>query len=468
MDKLFPEQEPADLSGADHVAIAPAQKPAAMKKFILFSIIGVLMFLTPLYWNGKWTIGIGILAEALKGVISGFLPLVAVGVVTLSAVLSLVVSCFKPAFARGETWQRLFKVSWFWLLLRVLGACFIVMIYSQQGPEWIISKFTGGVILNDLNPVLMPFFFFAVIMMPFLVDYGLMEYIGTLLRRPFQKIFRLPGRAAIDATASWLGAAPVGVLITTEQYRKGYYTLRESAAIASSFSLASAAFCLLITEFMGISHLFVQFYATVIVVGLIAAAVVPRLPPLSLKKNSYNPDSGKQINEDLPSGTSIHAWAVDRALHRAHAMPGFGKVTKDSFILLGDVYLGLMPVVFAIGTIALGLSEYTPLFKWLSAPIVPYLNLLGVPEAAAAAPSFVVGFADMFLPAVLGKGIENEMTKFIIAAMSVLQVIYMTEVGALILKAKIGLNLLELFAIFVIRTLICLPIVVLIAKLLVF
>lgn len=468
MDSLRPEQEPGNLSGADNIQLTEAQKPAAKRRFIAFSLVGILMFLTPLYWSGKWTIGIGILADLLKSVVVDMLPLVAVCVVVTSAIVSSVVSLANPAFGRHPTMQRLFKVNWFWLLLRVLGAIFIVMIYSQKGPEWIISKFTGGVILNDLNPVLMPFFFFAIIMMPFLVDYGLMEYIGTLLRKPFQKIFRLPGRAAIDATASWLGAAPVGVLITSEQYRKGFYSMREASAIASSFSLASAAFCLLIVEFMGIGHLFVPFYLTTIVTGLIAAVVVPRLPPLSLKKDIYNRESGKQINENLPAGVSTHDWAVDRALHRAHAMPGFGKVFKDSLILLGDIYLGLMPVVFAIGTMALALSEYTPIFTWLSAPIVPYLQLLGVPEAAAAAPSMVVGFADMFLPAVLGKGIENEMTKFIIASMSVLQIIYMTEVGALILKAKIGLNLLELFAIFVIRTLICLPIVVLIAKLVVF
>lgn len=133
-----------------------------------------------------------------------------------------------------------------------------------------------------------------------------------------------------------------------------------------------------------------------------------------------------------------------------------------------DVYLGLMPVVFAIGTVALALSEFTPVFKILSTPLVPYLELLQVPLADQAAPAMLVGFADMFLPAVLGKGIENDMTQFIIAAMSVVQVVYMTEVGALILKEKLGLNILELVAIFILRTIICLPIVVFIAKTFVF
>ncbi len=47
-----------------------------------------------------------------------------------------------------------------------------------------------------------------------------------------------------------------------------------------------------------------------------------------------------------------------------------------------------------------------------------------VPEAQAAAQTMVVGFADMFLPAVLATGIEAEITRFIIAALSVTQLIY--------------------------------------------
>ena len=40
MEKLFPEQEPADLSGADHISVPPEAKPAAFRKFIFFSLPG--------------------------------------------------------------------------------------------------------------------------------------------------------------------------------------------------------------------------------------------------------------------------------------------------------------------------------------------------------------------------------------------------------------------------------------------
>jgi len=77
----------------------------------------------------------------------------------------------------------------------------------------------------------------------------------------------------------------------------------------------------------------------------------------------------------------------------------------------------------------------------------------------------VIGFADMFLPALLSKGIESEITRFVISGMAVTQLIYMSEIGVLILKSKISLNLMELFIIFLLRTLICLPVFALIANL---
>ena len=48
------------------------------------------------------------------------------------------------------------------------------------------------------------------------------------------------------------------------------------------------------------------------------------------------------------------------------------------------------------------LAEYTSVFTILGKPFEPLLMLFGIPEAAAAAQTMVVGFADMFLPSILG------------------------------------------------------------------
>src|SRR5699024_5349909 len=79
----------------------------------------------------------------------------------------------------------------------------------------------------------------------------------------------------------------------------------------------------------------------------------------------------------------------------------------------------------------------TPVFQWLGMPFIPLLELMQVPYATEASETILIGFADMFLPSVVGASIESEMTRFIIAALSVTQLIYMSEVGGVLLCSKV-------------------------------
>ncbi|MGA4446453.1 YjiH family protein [Ectopseudomonas chengduensis] len=445
----------------------PTDNPYSVRQLLIFlipSLLGVLLFLTPIVYEEKVTIGLGVMADALKAAVSDQLPAIATGLLIVSAVLGLFGSLLKPRWlTERRALNDLFVLPPLWLAMRVLGGLFAAMTFWQFGPEWVWSANTGGVVLKDLAPVLITFFLVAGLILPLLTDYGLMEFCGTLVRNVFRKIFGLPGRSAIDAIASWLGSGTVGVLITAQQYQKGFYSAREAAVIATNFSIASIAFSLLITSFMKLDHLFVPFYLTVVVAGLAAAIITPRIPPLSWKKDEYVVGVGKQINEDVPAGTSLLRWGLLQAVKRANANPSPGQMVKVGVHNVVDIWLGLLPLVMAIGTVSLAIAEFTPIFNWLSAPIVPLLELLQLPEATKAAPAMLVGFADMFLPAVLGKGIESELTRFVVACVSLTQLIYMSEVGVLIIKAKLPLNLLELFVIFIIRTLITLPIIALMA-----
>jgi nucleoside recognition membrane protein YjiH len=119
-----------------------------------------------------------------------------------------------------------------------------------------------------------------------------------------------------------------------------------------------------------------------------------------------------------------------------------------------------------VGTLALILAEYTPLFTYLGYPIAPLLALMQLEEAAQAAPLMLIGFTDMFLPALVGSTIESELTRFVVATVSVCQLIYMSEVGAIIVKSKIPLGFFDVAAVFLLRTLIALPLAVLIGNIL--
>ncbi len=436
-------------------------------KFLLPSLFGVLMFLLPFPVGDSINIGMGVLADALGALLGDALPAIAVAVLVASVCVTGFVKLVRPRWAAQGPLRDIFDVAPVWVALRFLGAAFGVMTFFQFGFVAVIAPSTGGVMLNDLAPVLLTFFFFAALLLPFLVEFGLMEFIGSLARKPFRAVFNLPGRSAIDATASWMGSATVGVLITSQQYERGFYSQREASVIATNFSIISIAFALLITNFLGINHLFVQFYFTVVVAGLTAAVIIPRLPPLSRKPDSYYEPVGCQLVEEPGEAMSLLRHSVLLAMRRAKYAPGPKALGCNGLYNVGDIYFGLLPLVFAIGTVSLMLAEFTPVFTWLSYPMVPLLELLRIPEAEAAAPATLVGFAEMFLPAVLAASIESELTRFVIACLSLTQLIYMSEIGALLLKSRIPLALWELAVIFLLRTLITLPIIAVLAHVLI-
>ena len=72
----------------------------------------------------------------------------------------------------------------------------------------------------------------------------------------------------------------------------------------------------------------------------------------------------------------------------------------------------------------------------------------------------------MFLPSVIASGFTCDMTKFVVAATSVTQLIYMSEIGSIIMGSKIPVSLKDLFVILLERTIVTLPVIALIAHIL--
>jgi len=427
------------------------------------------MMLVPIRFGDTINIGLGILADELRARAAGLLPGLVTSVIVLSAAATIAMTVFRSRLS-AEAASRLeasptiksllavFLVGPMTLVARIVGAIAASLVLFQRGPEWLISDATGGVILNDLIPVIVAIFVVAPFLLPLVTDFGLMELFGTLCRRVFRPLFTMPGRSSIDAIASWMGSAPVGVLITVQQYEQGFYTEREAATIATTFSVVSLAFALVIIDFVGLSELFVPYYGAILLAGVVAAIIMPRLPPLSRKRDIYYELAGKQITEDLPPGRSLLSWGFELAVWRARRAPTVSALLRRAVFNIYDIWFALLPLIMSIGALALVLTEHTPIFTLLSAPLVPFLTVLGIPEASAAAPAFLVGFADQFLPAVLGQSIESEHTRFVIAGAAVTQLVYMSELGALILNSKIPVTVGELFVIFLLRTLITVPV----------
>ena len=437
------------------------------KRFYMFlipSLIGAFLFVTPIQYDGNLTIPIAIAANFMLDLMGDHALTVIWLLISLSAVVTIVHK-LRPLsmLKRNEKLNALFSVKGFWFAIRMVGFVFANMIYFGIGPDIIIGELTGGLVINDLLPILVCVFFLAGLLLALLLNYGLLDFFGALLIKLMRPVFNLPGRSALDCVASWLGDGSIGVLLTAKQYEEGFYSKREATVIATTFSAVSITFALVVISEVALEHLFVPFYLVVTAAGIVTAIIVPKLPPLSRVPDSYY--TKESHREEIPADTSPIRYGLQLALNKAEHAPSLSAFLKEGMENIFEMWFGTLPVILAMGTIALIVAEFTPVFDWLGIPFAPLYELLRIPEAEAASRTVIVGFADMFLPSVIASSIESELTRFVVAATSVTQLIYMSEIGSIIMGSKIPVSLKDLFIIFLERTLVSLPVIALLAHL---
>lgn len=446
--------------------------PKQMLGFLAPSIVGILLFMVPINVDGTWTIVVKILADLIGNALGSFLPLLCVIIVTISAVLG-VVSLGRPSFITSyPLMDEAFSTTPVWAIVRIVGAAFIWITYLGLGADgsnalgYISNSDTGGFVLNDLLTVLVIIFAIAGLLLPLLLDFGLLEFIGAMLTKFMRPLFKIPGRAAVDCITSWIGDGTLGVMLTANQYESGYYSAREASIISTTFSAVSITFSIVVLAQVELMEYFGVYYLLICLVGVVCAFVVPRIPPLRWKKDDYLVE-GKAAPESLPEGYANSAqYGVDLAMKRVSEHRGIVQFLENGVKNAAGMWFGVLPVVMSIGTLALLLANNTPVFDYLGIPFMPLLQLLQVPEAAEVSKTMIVGFTDMFTPSIIAaESVASPMSRFIVAVISVTQLIYLSEVGGLVLGSKIPVNLLELFVLFLERTIISLLIVAPIAHL---
>ena len=434
--------------------------------FVALSALGVFLFITPINTADGMKVPIAILANMLAGKVEPFIHWFALATFIIAAAGSVIMQ-FIPQKGPRALMDSLFRVNWFWTIMRVLAVIFTTMYLFQFGPASFISEDTAGILIDPASGLItfmFVLFLLAGLLLPLLTDFGLLEFFGSMMVKIMRPLFKIPGRAAVDCLASWVGDGTIGVLLTSKQYEEKNYTGREAATIATTFSVVSITFCLVVIETIGIEEYFLQFYASVIFAGLILAFIMPRIYPLKQKADTLIDGSEAPANrEEVKEGFNVFSFGLHNALTKADSNKNLGKIVAGGFKNVLEMWFAVTPIIMAFGTIALVLAEFTSVFRILGMPFEPILSLLQIPEASEAAQTMIVGFADMLLPSVLGAGIESELTRFFIATVSVTQLIYLSEVGGLILGTKLPLKIWDLFVIFLIRTIISIPIIAAIA-----
>ena len=213
----------------------------------------------------------------------------------------------------------------------------------------------------------------------------------------------------------------------------------------TNFSVVSLGFFALLVSITDTQYMYGSAVLTSLLTVFILAIIVIRIPPLSRKKEQFR-NGTMQTPEMKKPGKYVFLTAFEDVFSFA---------------------LKVVSFVQALTVISMLISTYTPAFDIIGKPMVPYLKLMGLENAEAIAPATLVGIAEIALPVmtIAGQTIAPASVFFVIV-LSTVQIIFFTESANAMLQSDAGLKFGELVLIFIIRTVIAIPIVALFAKLL--
>lgn len=448
-----------DLVVLDSFSLSKAEHTKGLIKSLIFAAIAIAIFFVPVTFNGKTDMIFGI----IYGGMMKFTGNIGLWVVTLLIVATGVLSCYGKYIAKSGKIHDYFEGDSIVHPIFYLLGGFFAMAYTMSAtmgiemPEIIVGAATGGTVVPAITVAVFWIIVVGSLTMPFLLNYGLIDFIGSLLETSMRPVWKVPGRAAINAMASFVSSSSVGVLITSKLYRQGVYTEKEAVLVVTGFSAVSVGFAYMVIDTAGLSDRFLLVYFSSLVLTMIVSAFIARMPPLNKKKDTYI-DGRIQTKEDLIKTSSkghLLKSGIERASKKALTAP---KLIDEMIISLKEgfqVMPKVLSLISAVGVSALIIAETTPLFVILGKAFEPLLNLLRVPNAAMIAPSFPVGIAEMFLPVLLIKNniaLIDPGARYLVVAVSIVQIIFFSETVVVMMASKLPIKLWELVVVFFERT----------------
>lgn len=423
----------------------------SMMKFFIFSAIGIFMFFVPITVGEKSTIPLDHLVTWVNTTFSAAVPYYAFIVILLGAIY--------PFYRK--TWNKNSTTIVF-SLLKVLGVIVALMLLTKIGPAWLFEPSMGPFLYEKLVipvGVLVPI---GSVFLALLVGYGLLEFFGVLLQPIMRPVWKTPGRAAVDAVASFVGSYSIGLLITNRVFKEGKYTIKEATIIATGFSTVSATFMIVVAKTLGLMEVWNTYFWTTLVVTFLVTAITVRLRPLRTVSDEYY--EGKGVPEEPVTENRLQtAWTG--AMSASREAPSLGKNILDNLLDGFIMTMGILPSILSVGLLGLVLAEFTPVFDFIGYIFYPFTLILQIPEPMLAAKASAIEIAEMFLPALLVT--EAPMiTKFVIGVVSVSAIIFFSALIPCIMSTEIPISLRKLVVIWIQRTILTLIIVAPIAHLL--
>lgn len=402
-------------------------KTSSWLKFILFSFIGIYVFFINFYVPeyqiklGPWEWGL--VAGQSNVLVSHFTNFVKAALFTgnfkaMPFVVWIigVYSIVDLFVLRPDKFWHTTKVASVFAVFKIIGfvlLCFaVISIYFNWNPAFMDWFFQPVASLGDksismfiMNNILVSICISipaASLFLPLLVDYGLVDFVGVVVRPIMRPVFKLPGRAAVIMVSAFLGNFSVGHIAVNDQYKTGRMTEREAVVIGTSFSTVSVGFLLVLANNTGLNErgYWNLYFWTAFLITLLVSLVGVRIYPLKQIRDAYYPSATPQPEPVIHK--NLLKVAMEEALEVAENQASLGVrikyIMKETLGVLGTVASGT--AFFA--TVGVLLYTYTPIIKWIGLIFYPLMRI-AIPkaEAVTACTGAAVSFIEMTIPALL-------------------------------------------------------------------
>ncbi|MDY6055858.1 YjiH family protein [Micrococcus sp.] len=413
-------------------------RPPARWRMVVYSAIGIVMFFVPITVNGTSSIPLDHLVTWVRGLLGPADRWVGLAIIAAGAVYPFVTGRW-----RRDTTRTVFS------LLALLGLAAAVMVVLGVGPHWLLAPEIGPFLMDKLViPVglIVPI---GGVFLALVIGYGLMEFVGVYLRPAMRPIWRVPGRAAVDAVASFVGSYALGLLLTNRMYRSGRYTAREAAIIAVGFSTVSATFMVIVAKTLGLMDVWLWYFFGTLAVTFLVTAITVRIPPLSRIPDEVYPGAEHHPEQTVTRDRfRVARRAAEQTLAEAPSLPRNVWVNfRDGLVMV----LQILPSIMSVGLIALVLATYTPVFEWVGVIFRPVFWALGLPDPTLLSSAAATSVAEMFIPATMLADHPDFVARFVIGVVCVSAIIFFSAVVPAILATDIPVKLWHLVVVWVER-----------------
>ncbi|WFD09889.1 YjiH family protein [Tepidibacter hydrothermalis] len=407
-----------------------------MIKFIIYNFIGIFIFFTPIKLNNKITIPIDHIIIYINNHYINYICIYTLVLIALGV--------FYPFITKSWNKNRFNKIISFFNFSSIfVGVIFV----ADLDNFYFISKDMLSIIFNNITIPISIAIPIGSIFLTFLIDYGLLEFIGILMQPIMKPLFKVPGKSAINALASFLSNSSIGVFITDTIFKDSKYSIKEASIIVTGFSTVSISSMIIIAKTLDLMSMWNAYFITTLIVTCSVTSITARIPPLSRKSNSYI-SSNFVIEAKIYKNFIRNGWTeAIKSIHKPiDIYDSLYKNFKNGFI----VTITVLPSIVSIGTTGLILSKYTCFIDLLAYIFYPVLKILQLPEPMLTAKSASLGIIDLFLPSLLITD-SSFLTRFIIGVVSVSSVLSFCSCIPCILSTKIPLSVSELFLIWIER-----------------